>query len=250
MDENTFHVRNKGTGALERRRLYCAVVISYRVKVLIPETEFWAPGEERPSHVLRNMTGAEIDYMILDVDRQGGVAVASRRMGAAARRHMFDTARGEHSIGERLSCRVLSVGPSRCLLECGGRDITLGYWEMSYTNIPDLREAYRPGQALDCVLTAYDRASGAIEISVRGAEANPFEGDEVRHPLRSRRRATISGKYAGGVFCTLPDGVTCLYLYTPQHTDRDFHTGDSVILTITRFDYDRGLIYGRILSKW
>ena len=113
VDEHAFHVREKQTGALERRRLYCAVVISYRVKVLIPETEFWAPGEERPSHVLRNMTGAEIDYIILDVDREGGVAVASRRMGAAARRHRFDTARGGHSIGDRLTCRVLSVGPSR-----------------------------------------------------------------------------------------------------------------------------------------
>ena len=55
--------------------MYCAVVIAYRVKVLIPETEFWMPGEERPTHVLRNMTGAEIDYMILDVDREGGVAL-------------------------------------------------------------------------------------------------------------------------------------------------------------------------------
>ena len=250
VDANAFQVRNRETGALERRRMYCAVVIAYRVKVLIPEAEFWVPGEERPSHVLRNMTGAEIDYVILDVDRQGGVAVASRRMGAAARRHRFDTARGGHTVGERLSCRVLSVGPSRCLLECGGRDITLGYREMSYSSIHDLRTVYRPGQPLDCVLTAYDRAAGTIEISVREAEPNPFEGIEVRHPLHSRRQATITGKYAGGVFCTLPDGTTCLCLYTPQHTDRDFHIGDSVILTITQFDQDRGLIYGRILSRW
>ena len=36
------------------------------VKVLIPETEVWYPGQERPPYVLRNMSGAEIDYTILD----------------------------------------------------------------------------------------------------------------------------------------------------------------------------------------
>ena len=45
VDGNSFYVRNKETGALERRRMYCAVVIAYLVKVLIPETEFWMPGE-------------------------------------------------------------------------------------------------------------------------------------------------------------------------------------------------------------
>lgn len=250
VDGNSFYVRNKETGALERRRMYCAVVIAYRVKVLIPETEFWMPGEERPTHVLRNMTGAEIDYMILDVDREGGVAIASRRMGAAAARHRFDTQRGGHSVGERLTCRVLAVGPSRCLLECGGRDITLGYRDMSYANLTDLREKYHPGQTLDCVLTAFNRASGEMEISVKEAEPHPFQGIATRHPIGSRRYATITGKYGGGVFCTLPDGTTCMSLYTPQHTDRDFHEGDTVILVITQFDYDRCLIYGRILAKW
>ena len=50
--------------------MYCAVIIAYRVKVLIPETEMWMPGEERPAHVLGNMSGTEIDYVILDVDTQ------------------------------------------------------------------------------------------------------------------------------------------------------------------------------------
>lgn len=50
--------------------MYCAVIIAYRVKVLIPETKMWMPGEERPAHVLGNMSGTEIDYVILDVDTQ------------------------------------------------------------------------------------------------------------------------------------------------------------------------------------
>jgi hypothetical protein len=63
VDGQAFNVRNRETGHVERRTMYCAVIIAYRVKVLIPETEMWVPGEERPAHVLRNMSGAEIDYV-------------------------------------------------------------------------------------------------------------------------------------------------------------------------------------------
>ena len=80
IDTHSFTVRNRETRQTERRKMLCAVIISYRVKVLIPETEVWYPGQERPPYVLRNMSGAEIDYTILDVDREGGVAIGSRRM--------------------------------------------------------------------------------------------------------------------------------------------------------------------------
>lgn len=250
IEAHAFNVQNRETGQVERRRIYCAVVIAYKVKVLIPETEMWMPGEERPTHVLRNMSGAEIDYVILDVDRVGGMATASRRMGAVIRRHTFDTVRGGHEPGERLSCRVLTVGPNRCLIECGGRDLTLRYRDISYSSYDDLRKQYRPGEHYDCILKEYDRASGQMRVSIKEAAPNPFEGAVVRHPLGCRRQAVISGKYGGGVFCTMPDGTTCLCLYTAQHTDRDFRKGDTVILAVVKYDYERSLIYGRILSKW
>lgn len=250
IEAHAFNVQNRETGQVERRKIYCAAIIAYKVKVLIPETEMWMPGEERPSHVLRNMSGAEIDYVILDVDRVGGMATASRRMGAVIRRHAFDTARGGHEPGERLPCRILTVGPNRCLIECGGRDLTLRYRDISYSSYDDLRKQYRPGEHHDCILKEYDRASGLMRVSIKEAAPNPFEGAIVRHPLGCRRQAVISGKYGGGVFCTMPDGTTCLCLYTPQHADRDFRKGDTVILAVVKYDYDRSLIYGRILSKW
>lgn len=250
VDRHTFNVRNRETGLLERRVMHCAVMIRYRVKVLIPETEMWLPGQERPSHVLRNMTGAEVGYTILDVDRKGGVAIASRRMAAVSLCRAFDNVRGGHFVGERLPCRVLTVGPNRCLLECGGRDLTLGYRDMLYASCPDLRERFRPGDQLECILKEYNRRSGAFAVSVKEPQPHPFIGVTVRHPLGSRRQATISGKYGGGVFCTMADDTTCLCLYTALHTDRDFQSGDEVLLVVSKYDYEQCLIYGRILSKW
>ena len=250
VEESRFDVRDAESGELERRRITSVVMIPYRVKILIPETEMWMPGEERPGHVLRNMVGGKIDYVIMDIDRENECAIGSRRVALAADRHYFRTAKNGHEPGELLQCQVLAVGPRRCLVACGGYNITLTQRDMTYVSTPDLREKFHPGQELPCVLKEYEPSQDRMVISVKEVDPNPFDGAEERHPVRSRRQAVISGKYAGGVFCTLPDNTTCLCLYSAQHSDRDFHVGDTVILAIRQYDYHRKLIYGRILAKW
>jgi len=249
-DEHTFDIRNRETGEIESKTLTSLIIINYRVKVLIPESEMWMPGEERPNFVLRNMTGSVIDYAIIEIDREGQCAIGSRRVALAAKRHYFATARGGHPEGELLKCRVLISGPHRCTVETGGYDIRLSQRDLSYTTIPDLRERFHPGQELNCRLKSYDRKSGQLLVSVKEASPNPFIGADMRHPVGSRRQAVISGKYAGGVFCTMPDDTVCLCLYSVRHSDIDFSIGDKTIILIRSYDYDRQLIYGRILSKW
>jgi len=249
-DQNTFNVMNRESGENERKTLSSLIIIDYRVKVLIPESEMWAPGEERPSHVLRNMVGSKIDYVILEIDREGECAIGSRRLALATKRHYFSTARTGHNENDPLTCQVLAVGPKRCLVECNGYDISLSQKWLSYTAIPDLRTKYRPGQELPCLLKEYDKDAGKLFVSVKEVNPNPFIGADIRHPIGSRRQAVISGKYAGGVFCTLPDDTTCLCLYSAQHDDGNFSIGDGVIIVIRQYEYDRQLIFGRILAKW
>ena len=248
VDENTFDVRNRETGVQEKKTMYTLVVIGYRVKIIIPEAELWMPGEERPSYTIRGMAGAKTDFVIMEIDREGECAIASRRLAITERRRHF--MRGDHNVGEQLMCRVLIVGAKRCSVECNGFDIHLTQRDLSYTTIADLREKYSTGQELKCSLTSFDTKKGTIKISVKDAMPNPFDGADVRHPIRSRRQAVISGKYAGGVFCTLPDDTVCLCLYSTQHADGDFRVGDGVILAVSKHDFSRQLMYGKILSKW
>ena len=81
------------------------------------------------------------------------------------------------------------MGPNRCLIECGGRDLSLRYRDISYSSYDDLRKQYRPGEHHDCILKEYDRAAGLMRSS-------------------------------------------------------------AVILAVVKYDYERSLIYGRILSEW
>ena len=232
------------------KEMHCALVIPFRVRIFIPDAEMWSEGRERPGFVLRNMPGATIDFVIIHVDREGGFAIGSRRLAMAARRYYFSTQPSLNRLNARVKCRVLAVGARRCLVECYGFDIDLTQRDMRYTAIPDLRTEYHPGDELDCIIKGYDKAAGTLLISVKETQPNPFDGADLRHPIGSHRQATIAGKYAGGVFCNLPDGAVCMCSYSFHYTDAAFSIGDKVILTILRYDMEKKQIYGKIVSKW
>ena len=74
----------------EENIVSCLVSIDYRVKVLIPAGEVWYDkSAQRPDYVLKSMSGAEIDYVIIGVDRIGECAIASRRLALESRRRAF-----------------------------------------------------------------------------------------------------------------------------------------------------------------
>lgn len=250
VDPLAIRVLNRQTGDMEQEVMYCAVVVPYRMRIVIPASEMWESGQERPDFVLQNMVGAAIDFIIIKVDRESGFAIASRRMAARSQRYFFSHRPALHREGAQTKCRVLSVGPRRCLVECYGHDINLTQRELRYTAIPDLRDAYHPGMELDCIVKSYDAGNAALRISVKETESNPFEGAELRHPVGCRRQAVIAGKYGGGVFCNLPDGTVCMCGYSYQHEDADFQVGDTVILVVQRYDTEKRQMYGKILSKW
>ncbi len=250
VDPFSVQVRNPETGMMEKQTMYCAIVVPYRVRIVIPSAEMWETAKERPDFVLQNMVGSTIDFIIIKVDREAGFAIGSRRLAGRSRRYFFAHRPNLNAVGAKIKCRMLSVGPRRCLVDCYGHDIGLTQREMRYTAIPDLRTEYHPGQELDCIVKLYDPDTDRLEISVKETESNPFDGAEQRHPVGARRLAMIAGKYGGGVFCNLTDGTVCMCNYSYQHEDSDFLVGDNVMLIVQRFDAEKRQMYGKIMTKW
>lgn len=250
VDPRSIYVWNPRTEKKEKLTMYCAIVVPYRVRIMIPETEMWEEGDERPDYVLQNMVGAKIDFIIIKVEREAGFAIGSRRLASRSQRYFFAHREDLHSIGARVKCQLMAVGPRRCLAECYGHDIDLTQREISYTAIPDLRNKYHAGVELDCIVKVYDSEKDELVISIKEIETNPFLGAELRHPVGCRRLAVISGKYGGGVFCNLPDGVVCMCNYSYQHEDSDFMVGENVMLVVQRYDDEKLQMFGKIMSKW
>ena len=250
VDPLSVYVWNPKTEQREKKTMYCAIVVPYRVRIVIPASEMWEEGEERPDYVLQNMVGATVDLIIIKVEREGGFASGSRRLANRSQRYFFAHREDLHRIGARVKCRMLAVGPRRCLVDCYGHDLDITQREMRYASIPDLRNEYHPGMEIDCIVKVFDPDNDKLEISIKETAVNPFFGAEQRHPVGSRRLAVISGKYGGGVFCNLPDGVVCMCNYSYQHEDADFMVGENVMLIVQRYEDEKLQMYGKIMSKW
>ena len=240
---------NRETGVPEERMGLVAVVIPYRVRILIPETEMWYPGEERPSYVMNSLGGAKVDFVIIGVNREEGFATASRTRTLPHRRYYFSTQPGLNRPGSRIQCSMMAVGHRRCLVNCNGYDLSLTQRDLSWNPIPNLKDVYHTGDTLDCIVKEYDSRKNYLVVSVKEATPNPFDGAEFRHPEGCRRTAVITGKYGGGVFCTFPDDVTTMCNYAFQYDDSEFKIGDRVIVKVERYLNEKKQIHGKILAR-
>lgn len=226
----------------------CLVILNYRVKVLIPETEAWTDENSKPPHVIRSMIGAAVDYVITHIDREGDCCLASRRLAMAIRRRSFT--RLIPRIGSKIETNILAVGKTKVLATSNGYDVSLSQRDLSYAMLLDLRDKYHPGEKYTAILKSWDKESDTIEISVKEAEPHPFIDADKRHPISSRRASQIVGKYKGGVFCSLEDNLVCMCTYSHYQSDEDFNIGDNVIVVITKYNYEKMQVYGKIVAKW
>lgn len=249
VNPHNFQIMDRRTGKVTTQRFLCAVVIPFRVPILIPETELWFRGEERPRNVMKNIGRADIDFVITKLDRKKPFVVASRRLALASRRYYLSTQPQMNRPGSRLVCSILTVGNRQMLVNCHGYDITLTQRDLDYTAIPDLKVRYHRGEVLECIVKEYDSRKNHLKISVKEAIPNPFDGAEYRHPIGCSRQGLISGKYGGGVFVNLTDGLTVMCNYSFHYEDGDFQSGDSVTVVIQRFDYEKKQTFGKIVAK-
>lgn len=232
----------------EKKVMRCLIVIPYRVKIIIPETQVYDKERSTKYYVLHSMCGANIDFVITRIDREAGFAIASRKLALSKIKQANH--RRMPKEGDLIDVDVLAVSRNLCMVSYKGYDMTLAQRDITYTSVQDLHEIIHPGETRKAVVKGYYPEENVLRISIKEATPHPFDGIETRHPISSTRIATINGKYAGGVFCMLYDGVTnVLCSYLSMQYDGDYHIGDSVEIVIQKYNYDRKLVYGKILRK-
>ena len=151
------------------------------------------------------------------------------------------------SEGDVVSASVLACGPTRITVTACGFDVTMGQQAMSYTYLADMREEYHAGQQLQAKVLSV--GEDMLALSVRDVGTDPYVNAELRHPVGSSRIATISSKYAGGVFCRLTDGCTVVCRYAQQFSDDEFRVGDRVVVQIRSFVDEKRWLRGKIRAR-
>ena len=248
VDLHEFKIVPEGKKKAVTQTVRCLIVIKYRVKIIIPETEVFLEEFDAGYHILHSMCGADVNYVITYIDREAGFAVASRKLAlekmqrAASRRRIQE--------GQVVDVNVISVGKGVCTVNYAGYDVMLTQRDVSYSIVPDLRGTLRPGEVRKAVVKEFNREEKVLKLSIKETTPHPFDGIETRHPLKATRIATIVGKYGGGVFCRLYDNITdVLCSYESMQYDGDYKVGDTVEVIISRYNFEKKLVYGKVLRK-
>lgn len=191
--------------------------------------------------------GSRLDYVITYIDRENNFAVASRKTAL----EKIQKATNRRNIADRIvEADVVSVGKNVCVLNYGGYDVLLRQRDIHYTMVGDVREIVHTGEVKKAKVKEFVPEDGVLKLSIKETMPHPFDVLETRHPVGSTRIATVVGKYGGGVFCRLSDNVTdVLCSYDTMHYDCDFQTGDRVEILIKRLNYEKRLVYGKMLRK-
>ena len=199
-------------------------------------------------HILHSMCGANVDYVITHIEREEGFAIASRKLALEKIRRA--NSRRRYKEGKIVDTKVISVGKGVCTVTFNGYDVMIPQREFGYSVVPDLREVLHPGDERKAVITEYNKDDGIISLSIKQTMPHPFDGIETRHPIGCTRIAKIVGKYGGGVFCRLYDGVTdVLCSYDALQQDSNFKIGDSCEIVINKYNPEKKLVYGKVLRK-
>ena len=248
VDLHKFDLLPEGKRKAVPTTVRCLIIIKYRVKVIIPETEVFIEKLDTGYHILHSMCGADIDYVITHIDRAEGFAIASRKLALEQIRRA--NSRRQYKEGQIVDAKVISVGRGVCTATFNGYDVMIPQREIGYSAVPDLREVIHPGDERKVVITEFNKDEGVMKLSVKRTMPHPFDGIETRHPLGCTRIAKIAGKYGGGVFCRLYDGVTdVLCSYETMQYDGDFKIGDNAEIVINKYNTEKKLVYGKILRK-
>ena len=248
VDLHEFKIVPEGKKKAVPQTVRCLIVIKYRVKIIIPEKEVFLEELDSGYHILHSMCGANVNYVVTYIDRESGFAVASRKL--ALEKMQRATARRRLREGQMVDVDVVSVGRGVCTVNFGGFDVMLPQRDVSYSIVPDLRETIKPGEIRKAIIKEYNREDKTLKLSIKETTPHPFDGIETRHPISSTRIATIVGKYGGGVFCRLYDGITdVLCSYDSMQYDGDFKIGNSVEVVINKYNTEKKLVYGKIIRK-
>ena len=225
--------------------------------------EMEGPGKKTFLTFIANLfIGAEIDYVVHDLDEMGRVAVGNRvRAMEVKRRRSFFISQGRSNRammneGDLVEARVVGVTRRVLYIEYGGFQEILTPVDISYTRIADLTEKYYTGQKITTRIVSLRRNrrdNYAIECKSSVKEASIDNRKEIINGLK------IGSNVAGWVVQI--DATRAYFVNMGSQADIDIMcrisgefpnppgVGDRVLVRITRIEQETSRVYGHILRK-
>ena len=229
---------------LKGKYIPCAIVWYKDIKVLIPITHL-ALSKQNKS-LIRGMLGAEIDFIIFELDNIANVAIGSRIDAMELRAKVEIPKLKQNDV---IRVRIIAVGVKHIIVDMYGKEVIIKANNLKHTYIVNCKDIYKVGDYLQVRIKQIDVQNNIFELSAKEFEENPFKN--------IRKYITLNGEYIGtviafpkqnsGILVQLENSkVTCM-CRVPARFNTLPHFQDKVLIKITEIKEDKKFIYGYLM---
>lgn len=229
---------------LKNENIPCAIVWYGEIKILIPVTHLGT--SKQTKSMLRGMLGAEIDFIVMELDENSNIGIASRK-DAMELRSQIELPKLR--VNDNIRVRIIAVGIKHIIVEMYGKEVIIKAENLQYTFIVNCKDIYNPGEYLKVKIKAFDIQNNIYELDAKYFLDNPYKA--------IRKFITEYGEYTGkvvafpkknsGIIVQLEQSnISCL-VRVPARFNNYPHYMQNVLIKITEINETKKLIYGYLM---
>lgn len=229
---------------IKDKNIACAIVWYEDIKILIPVTHLGTTKTNKS--VIRGMLGAEIDFIVIEIDTLSNIAIASR-IDAMLLRQELELPKLK--INDIVRVRILAVGVKSIIVELYGIEIIIKAEELQHTFVVNCKDVYSPGEYLQVRIKDIDKENKVFKLSCKELLDNPYKN--------IRKYLIEGGEYTGKViaFPKTNSGIivqldntkmTCL-IRVPAKFNHYPHYLDNVLIRVSEINTEKKYIYGYLM---
>lgn len=205
--------------------------------------------ESKISYALNMRVGTEIDYIVLGVDNENEIIVASRlkAMEKKARDYYIKTDRQGRPImyeGAIAEARIVAVNQKGITVEVMGVETFIKHDELSYQRIQDATLKYFPGDRINVKITKIDiqgnkKKDGymvTIQASVKQTGPHPYDKYSSRYMLESIYSGKVTMVTEYGIFVNLNGGGLDVLCKFPERGPRPVREATATVRITAKND--------------
>lgn len=242
---------------------WVVAVIYYKdYRILIPMEEMMinleGDGREnadrlnRQTRLANNMLGAELDFVIRDLDPESGSIAASRKEAMLRKRTQFYLERADDEMpmitpGRIVEARVIAVAQKAVRLEVFGVECSLKARDMSWEWMRDANDRFAIGDVVNVLVkkvTGENAEDLRVEVSAKEALPNSNKVNLMQLRRQGKYVGTITDVYRGTYFLCLNCKVNAVAHFC--NTASLPGQGDEVGFLVTRVNEEREVAEGII----
>ena len=224
----------------QKKKYDCAIIYYGTTKVLIPIQEM---GIEQNRKYLRNMLGASIDFIIIEIDETSNIAIASRKKAMEIKQKIeFE----KYFKDDIVKATVISIGIKHIKVNCLGKDINLRIDDLAYGYMQDVNEFYSIGDEIEVKILEIDKENYNLKLSVKELLEDPYKNIRIYITEGGEYIGKITGYAPNGLYIKLNQGVDALAIL-PIWMNNIPEIESKVLVRIHSIDEKKRKIYCSIL---